>query len=82
MPITDLQTAANHNRRMANEARYLSRLERLEARADAMIGELTRDGRTVYYINLLNRAGNFTGKVKESASHTALADYLIRNKYL
>ena len=78
----DLQTSANHNRRMANEARYLSRIEKLEAQADAMVGELIRDGRTVYYINLLDRAGNFTGKVKENASHTALTDYLIRNKYL
>jgi hypothetical protein len=78
----DLQTSANHNRRMANEARYLSRIEKLEAQAEAMVGELIRDGRTVYYINLLDRAGNFTGKVKESASHTALTDYLIRNKYL
>lgn len=71
----DRQTEANHNRRMANESRYITRRERLEAKCERLIGELCREGRTVYYANV---AG---GKVRESASWTELADFLIRNGY-
>lgn len=72
----DRQTDANHNRRMANETRYLNRLEKLEAQAEELIGELCRDGKTVYYITLRN------GKTKESHSFSALVDFLTRNHYV
>lgn len=74
----DSQVAANHNRRMANQARALSRLDRLEAKIETanMIGELIRDGKTVYYFF---PAG---GSYKESASQTEVIDYIIRNGYV
>lgn len=69
-------------RRMKEEDRFLARREAIEAKAEALVGELCREGRTVYYANLTTRDGDFTGKTYESASHTAVADYLIRNHYV
>lgn len=69
-------------RRMKQEDRFLAKQERVEREADALIGELCRDGRTVYYVNLKTRDGAFTGKTRESGSHSALVDYLIRNHYV
>lgn len=68
-------------RRLRAEDRYLTRLEKLEKKAAPLIGELCREGQTVYYVNLANNRG-FTGKTKESNSHTELVNYLIRNKYV
>jgi hypothetical protein len=78
----EAQITGNQNRRLATEARYLDRREKLEAKAESLIGELVRDGRDVYYINLLDGKGNLTGKVKESSSFFDLVDYLIRNGYV
>lgn len=68
-------------RRMRAEGRYLDLREKQEAAAERYIGELCREGKTVYYINLQDRAGRYTGKTKE-ASWTALVDYLVRNDYV
>ena len=65
-----------HNLRMSTQDRYLARLERLEKKAAPMVGELCREGRTIYY------CWPVCGKKFESASHTEAVDYLIRNKYV
>jgi len=70
------QTDGNHNRRMANEARFLARRETLEDKAEKMLGELNREGKTVYYIFPEG------GKYQESQSASKLIDFLIRNKYV
>lgn len=75
-------TEANHNRRMAHEHRFLCNEERREKAAETLIGELCREGRTVYYVNLRTRDGQLTGKTKESASFFTLVDYLRRNRYI
>jgi hypothetical protein len=49
--------------------------------ASCIIGTLMREGKTVHYINLTNRKGQYTGKIK-TGTHDALLDYLIRNKYV
>ncbi|TAN57141.1 MAG: hypothetical protein EPN20_17570 [Magnetospirillum sp.] len=66
---------ANHNRRMANEARYLDRQERLERLALPMIGELCRSGKPVLYV------WPEGGKYREG-TQTELVDFLIRNHYV
>ena len=53
-------------RRMRAEDKMLDRLERREIAAGAYIGELTREGQTVYYIT----AG---GKYKEGERHQLVA---------
>ena len=63
-------------RRLRAEDRALSRFEKLEALAAPMVGELCREGRAVYYCF---PAG---GRYFESASHTEVVDYLIRNKWV
>lgn len=74
----DRQTDANHNRRMANQSRAIDLNERreLEIERRCMIGELCREGKTVFYFF---PAG---GKYKESTSQTEIIDYIIRNKYV
>lgn len=67
---------ARQARRMAAENRLLARQEQLEAKAEPMIGELCRNGRTVYYCYPVG------GKYYENRSHTAVVDYLVRNRYV
>lgn len=70
------QLEATQSRRMAAEHRFLCRLEKLEAKAEPMIGELCRDGVTIFYCW---PAG---GRYFESHSHAKVVDYLIRNKWV
>lgn len=63
-------------RRFKNEARAVARLDRLEEKAEQMIGELCREGRTVYYVVKSN------GKIREAASKWELVDFLVRNRYV
>jgi hypothetical protein len=76
------QLDARFARRTHAENRYLDRLEKKERAAEHLIGELCREGKTIYYINLRDRQNRLTGKIKESASAIALIDYLIRNDYI
>lgn len=75
-------TEANHNRRMANEHRFLCRRERLEAtiERECLISELCRDGKPVYYFW---PAG--TKKPYEATGFGGwqeVADYIIRNGWV
>jgi hypothetical protein len=63
-------------RRMKEEDRFLARRERLEAKAEPMIGELVREGRTVFY------AFPAGGSYRESTSHYDVVEFLIRNHYV
>jgi hypothetical protein len=62
--------------RATTQDRFLARQERLEKKAAPMIGEICRAGREIYYCWPVG------GKKIESASHTEVVDYLIRNKYV
>ena len=64
-----------HNLRMMTQDRHLARIERLEKKAAPMVGELCREGATIYY------ASPIGGKYVESYSHTEIVDHLIRNKF-
>ena len=68
------QLDASQSRRMKAEDRYLGRLERREAEAKQMIGELCREGRTVHYVY---PAG---GRYREGTEGDLIA-FLIRNNY-
>lgn len=72
------QTEANHNRRMANQHRALSRWERLETMIERqnLIGELCREGKTVWYFY---PAG---GKYFESASWVVVAERIIKEGWV
>lgn len=73
---TEAMLDARIARRQAAEHRHLVRLEKLEALAAPMVGELCREGRTVYYCY---PAG---GRYFESPSESAVIDYLIRNRWV
>jgi hypothetical protein len=77
----EIQLEARLSRRLAAEGRMLDRYEILCNKAESLIGELVREGKTVYYINLRNLKGAFTGKIK-IGKFAELCDYLIRNRYV
>ncbi len=61
-------------REAAEDAAFARRLKRQNA-ADALVGHLKRDGKTVYYITTRN------GKHKEGM-YMDLIDFLLRNYYV
>ena len=69
------------NRRIATEDRYMDRIEKKEAAAETLIGEINRNGKTISYINQIDRSGRFTGKTIEG-SKMELVRYCIRNNYV
>ncbi len=70
----DQQLDARQTRRMKSESRFLDRMERREMAAEAMIGELCREGRTVFYVWPQG------GKYREG-SRGELVNFLTRNRY-
>lgn len=66
---------ARQARRMASDDRFLSRINKRETAAEQMIGELVRDGRTVFYIFPVG------GKYREGMRGD-LVTFLIRNRYV
>ncbi len=73
----DQQLNGNHNRRMANEARYLNNQDKMDRRrdyAETRIGELMRNGEKVLYVFPKG------GKYREG-TRRELIDFLIRNDY-
>lgn len=68
---TDQQLDASQTCRMAAEDRFLARLEKREAAADRMIGELSSGKCYVWPRG---------GKYREGERHDLIA-FLIRNKY-
>jgi hypothetical protein len=66
------QLEATQNRRMAAQDRALARLEKREAAAEKMIGELSSGKFYVYPLG---------GKYRESTSQYELIGFLIRNNY-
>lgn len=73
--------AGKMNRRIAAEDRYINRIEKKEAAAETLIGEINKNGKTVSYINQIDRSGRFTGKTIEG-SRIELVQYCIRNNYV
>ncbi len=65
---------ARESRRLAAEHRYLERMELREEQAEKMIGELIRNGQTVYYVCPPG------GKYREGTFED-LISFLIRNNY-
>ena len=68
------QLEARQARRMKAEGRMLDRMERREQAAESMIGELCRDGQTIYYVWPQG------GKYREG-SFGELVNFLTRNRY-
>lgn len=76
MPSIEQFLEAREKRRFAAEHRYLERQERLEKKAEPMVGELCREGKTVYY------CWPPGGKYFEAATEHEVQRYLIRNRWV
>jgi hypothetical protein len=81
-PDGERQRAYREKRRNAAEDRYMDKLERLMKEAEPLIGELVREGRTLFYVNVRSKAGHLTGAIREFARSVDASDYLIRNNYV
>lgn len=68
-------------RRMKQEDRFIEKMDRQTDTAEALIGEVCREGQPVFYINLTTRDGKMTGKTLEG-KRADLVGYLIRNNYV
>jgi len=66
---------ARVQRRIAADDRAVARIERKEKKAEAMIGQLMREGRVVYYVHPAS------GKYREG-SPRELMQYLIRARHV
>jgi hypothetical protein len=66
------QLNANQNRRMASQDRALATLEKREAAAEKMIGELSSGKFYIFPVG---------GKYSESTNYEQLVNFLIRNNY-
>lgn len=69
------QLEGNQNRRMASQSRFLSTIDSREEQAEAMLGQLVREGQTVYYVMPQG------GKYREGG-RLELVAFLIRNNYV
>jgi hypothetical protein len=76
------QMERNARRRVAAEDRAMDRYDRLSVKADPLVGQLMREGKTVFYINICKTNGRLTGKTKEFGRHGDAVDYLMRNDYV
>lgn len=75
MPGIETQLVARQSRRLASEDRFLDRIERRETAAHAMIGELCKEGRIVYYVYPVG------GRYREG-TQAELVSFLVRNNYV
>jgi hypothetical protein len=64
-----------HEARLRREDKFLARTEKIEARAERLIGELVRDGREVLYVWP-------AGGTYREGSRPELISFLIRNHYV
>ena len=80
MTDDQLSEARDKARCKADDKAYDRLCRRYDA-AEPLIGELCREGRQVFYINLRTRSGKMTGRIKEGP-RGELISYLIRNRYV
>lgn len=78
---TNRENENRDRRRGREEDAAIARLDRQMEAADALIGQLCREGKMVLYINIKNARGIPTGKIK-TGSRYDLIDYMIRNRYV
>lgn len=69
------------NAMLRRDAKAFDRQAAREDAADRLIGELCREGKIIFYVNLRDQSGRPTGKTKED-TRLKLVTYLIRNRYV
>lgn len=75
------QLEIKESQRFAADDRYMDKLERQQRIAEPMYCMLMRDGKPVWYINIMNKDGKYTGKTKEGTKSELFA-YMQRNNYV
>jgi len=75
------ETQSKPSGKFAPYLRCMSMVCGQEKTALTLIGELVRDGQTVYYVNEVDRVGRYTGKIIEG-NKFFLVRHCIRNNYV
>lgn len=78
----EAQFDRNERRREASNNRAWDKLGRQQSEAEHLVGELCREGATVFYINVRSKAGRLTGATREFATKFDAVHFLIRNRYV
>jgi hypothetical protein len=76
------QMDRNARRRNAADDRAIDRLDKQMTEAEQLVGELMRDGKTIFYICILKASGKHAGRTKEFDMRGDAINYLIRNHYV
>ncbi len=74
----ETQMRVNELRRFRAEERAVIRIDAAIDAVDALAGQLCREGKTVFYINQRNAAGQMNGKTIEG-TRSDLLDFVMRN---
>lgn len=69
-------------RRFASDQRAWDKMGRQQAEAEHLVGQLCREGETVYYINVRSKTGRLTGATREFSKRFDAVQFLIRNRYV
>jgi len=80
--MTEAQLEARQNRRMAAQDRFLGFYSIRERAAEVLVGEICRNGVTMFYINERGRDGHLTGKTRNFSREYDAISFLIRNHYV
>ena len=76
-----MKTQAKNSSKFAPSLLSMSMVCGQEKAALSLIGEIMRDGQTVYYVNEVDRVGRYTGKVIEG-NKFELVRHCIKNNYV
>ena len=68
--------------RFRADARAEVRLDRQHNAAEALVGQLCREEKTIYYINVRSKQGRLTGATREFSHEYDARNFLIRNRYV
>lgn len=76
MQTIDQMIDSRQNARFSREGRAYDSYSRQSDKCDRLIGELVREGKTIYYVVTVR------GQIKEDCRRMNLINFLIRNQYV
>jgi hypothetical protein len=82
MRTIEQETETRDRRRCKADDRWIARMDKRLNEAAHLVGEIIREGVTVFYINVRSKAGGLTGKTREFANYGTAVGFLVRNRYV
>lgn len=73
---------SREKRRLRADAAASDRLDRRFDEAEALVGQLMREGKLVYYLNVRTRRGKLTGEIITFPTHWDAVQYALAKRYV